>query len=224
MHNTTINNPSVLANLRSLLPPRPLRLPRALLVAERQADRLLRLRDVTEAPVPSSIVLDGPRLTVQADPRLARAAVSGCSYWDADHRRWVIALNPDEPHTRQRFTVLHEYAHIVRHQHPGLAGRLPRRIYGLEPEEYIADYFAGCTLMPKRLMQAAFYAGIQTPEELAELFDVSARAVEVRLAQLGLAPEATSQPRRPAPPRGTRRSRYFRHSNYAQSTLVEVVT
>jgi hypothetical protein len=40
--------------------------------------------------------------------------------------------------------------------------------------------------MPKRWVKAAYYDGIQHPRDLAELFDVSPRAMEVRLSQLGL--------------------------------------
>jgi hypothetical protein len=39
--------------------------------------------------------------------------------------------------------------HIIDHYHPGLGGYLPQTIYGLTPVEYVAEYFAGCVLMPK---------------------------------------------------------------------------
>lgn len=187
---TKTNSPadaaSVLASLRTLLPERSLSLDAALIVAERQAERLLRLRGVTAAPVPLGIVTGLPRITVNNDPDLPKHAASGCSHWDSHSRTWVISINPEEPATRQRFTVLHEYKHIIDHYHPGLGGRLPRVVYGLEPAEYLAEYFAGCVLMPRRWVKTAYYRGIQQPEELAGLFDVSTRAMEVRLAQLGL--------------------------------------
>ncbi|HLX50205.1 MAG TPA: ImmA/IrrE family metallo-endopeptidase [Streptosporangiaceae bacterium] len=184
--NTLTEKSSVLGTLRALLPPRRLLLSEALRLAELQANRLLHLQHVVGAPVPQEIVTSLPRVLIDYDPDLPRHAASGLSDWDAHRRAWVITLNPDEPATRQRFTVIHEYKHIVDHGHPGLGGRLPRSIYGLTPVEYIAEYFAGCVLMPKRWLRAAFYGGIQRPSELARLFDVSTRAMTVRLEQIGL--------------------------------------
>jgi hypothetical protein len=195
----TSGESSVLASLRALLPDRSLSLDAALLVAERQAERLLRLRGITSAPVPMAIVTGLPRISVDYDPDLPRHAASGCSHWDSRSRCWVIAVNPEEPTTRQRFTILHEYKHIIDHYHPGLGGRLPRTVYGLDPTEYVAEYFAGCVLMPKRWVKSAFYQGVQHLDEQAELFDVSPRAIEVRLSQLGLSePMSPPAPRRPA--------------------------
>jgi Zn-dependent peptidase ImmA (M78 family) len=38
--------------------------------------------------------------------------------------------------------------------------------------EQAADYFAGCVLMPRRSLKAAWGRGIQTPAALGNLFDV----------------------------------------------------
>jgi hypothetical protein len=176
---------SVLASLRAILPARRLCLTEALQLAGLQADRLLRLRHVTNVPVPVEVVTGLPRISVDYDPDLPRHAASGSSDWDSRRRAWVISVNPEEPRTRQRFTVLHEYKHIIDHYHPGLGGYLPATVYGLTPVEYVAEYFAGCVLMPKRWLKAAFYDGIQRPAELAELFDVSARAIECRQLRSG---------------------------------------
>ncbi len=184
--NTSGNSASVLTSLRALLPDRPVSIDTALLIADRQAERLLRLRGVTNAPVPAAIVAGLPRVTVEHDPELPRHAASGCSHWDNQRRCWVISVNPDEPATRQRFTILHEYKHIIDHYHPGLSGRLPMTVYGLPPVEYVAEYFAGCVLMPRRWVKTAYYHGVRRLEELADMFGVSTRAAEVRLAQLGL--------------------------------------
>jgi Zn-dependent peptidase ImmA (M78 family) len=139
-------------------------------------------------------------------------AASGSSCWDNQRKAWVISVNPDEPRTRQRFTLMHEYKHIVDHYHPGLGGRLPATVYGLDPVEYVAEYFAGCVLMPKRWIKAAYYDGIQGVADLAELFDVSVRAMEVRLSQLGIVARndvstGSSQPRFRMQPRRTRNQR-----------------
>ena len=171
---------SVLASLRALTPQRTVTFTEALRIDELQAARLRSLLDITEDSLPEEAIAGLPRI------RIVRRALptSGMSYWDG--QTWVIALNAREPETRQHFTLLHEYKHILDHGHA-------ERLYGTrcdsntsQQAEHAADYFAGCALMPKRLVKRAWGTGIQTPEALADLFDVSPRAAQVRLAQLGL--------------------------------------
>lgn len=177
---------TVLTRLRALLPDRPLGLQEAVSIVELQAARLLHFQGISDAPVPTAAVSELPRVTVVGDQELTRHAASGTSHWSRERHAWIISVNPNEPLTRQRFTVMHEYWHIIMHYHPGLYSPLPRSVFGLEPVEYLAEYFAGCVLMPKRWLKSAFYTGVQQTDELAALFDVSPRAVEVRLSQLGL--------------------------------------
>ena len=82
--------------------------------------------------------------------------VSGASNWDATRKNWVITLHATEPDTRHRITMLHEYKHIIDHGHAGLVAPLGRTYYGLTPVEYVAEYFAGCVLMSKRLVKRAW--------------------------------------------------------------------
>ena len=171
---------SVLALLRSVVPRRRLQYAEALRVAELQANRLLEVMGVGEWPVPSEVVTELPRLRVE----LRDLPASGLSFWDG--QAWVVYLNGAEASTRQRFTLLHEFKHIVDH---GRADRLYTgngRLNSDEQAEQVADFFAGCVLMPKRLIKRAWGEGRQRPRVLAAMFDVSPRAVEFRLAQLGL--------------------------------------
>lgn len=188
---------SLLASLRAVIPLRPLESAEALQVAELQAARLLELTDNTETPLDWTVVAGLPRLRVRQEP----LPTSGMSFWDG--RSWVIVLNAGEPLTRQRFTLLHEYKHIVDH---GATDRLYTgrgRRGADEQAEQAADYFAGCALMPKRLMKRLWGRGVQQPRWLARYFGVSERAIEVRLAQLGLvepgrrcSPPSTARPTR----------------------------
>jgi hypothetical protein len=216
MQQTTQHGASVLASLRALAPNRSISLDEALQLAERQANRLLELCGGASVPVPTSIVSSQPRITVERDPTLPSEAVSGCSDWDSRHRTWVISLNPIEPRRRQRFTVLHEYKHILDHGGPSI---LPTDYpYYRSPAEIVADYFAGCVLIPKRLLTAAYYDGIQHPADLGQLFDVSREAIRVRLAQIGLAePWLTKRPQPAAP---ARRARYSRTSALLMERVV----
>jgi Zn-dependent peptidase ImmA (M78 family) len=178
---------SVLASLRRLHPNRPLDLSDALWLAELQANRLLQLRGAAhDVPVATTIVSELPRITVEHDPDLPADAASGSSDWDYQRRSWVISLNPTEPRRRRRFTVLHEYKHILDHGSPGIQATASAAPFQRPPAEVVADYFAGCVLIPKRLLTAAYYDGIQRPADLAELFDVSEPAIRVRLTQVGL--------------------------------------
>jgi Zn-dependent peptidase ImmA (M78 family) len=113
------------------------------------------------------------------------AQASGASDWDFGNRLWVITINGGQQATRQRFTLFHEYKHILDHVRPGVIGGAEQRS-GRPTNEYIADYFAGCVLMPRTLIKRAWGSGIQRLGDLAALFDVSERAIEVRLSQVGL--------------------------------------
>jgi Zn-dependent peptidase ImmA (M78 family) len=207
MHNTHIKNPnerSVLASLRALLPSRRLHLSEALRIAELQANRLLELNNIRDIPVPIEIVTSLPRVQVVYEVDIP---ASGASDWDSYRKAWVITLNALEPETRQRISILHEFKHIVDHGSPGLEpGPVKRRYYGLDETEFLAEYFAGCVLMPKRILKLAWGDGIQRIADLAELFDVSERAMEVRLGQVGLLRD-TDLYRRERPPM---RQRYVR--------------
>src|SRR4051794_5055222 len=100
---------SVLASLRAMFPERPLRFSEALRIAELQATRLLELTGVEQPSVPNEVVTELPRVRVE----VRELPTSGVSFWDG--QTWVIALNRSEPITRQRFTLLHEFKHIVDH-------------------------------------------------------------------------------------------------------------
>jgi hypothetical protein len=198
----------MLASLRALGPNHAITLDEALQLAERQANRLLELCGGAVVPIPSRIVTDQPRITVEHDPALPTEAASGCSDWDSRRHTWVISLNPTEPRRRQRFTVFHEYKHII--DHPSLGIPSSRYVRQRPAAEIVADYFAGCVLIPKRMLAAAFYDGIQRPADLAQLFDVSPEAIRVRLTQVGLAEPLLGTRGGSANP--ARRARYFRAS------------
>jgi Resolvase, N terminal domain len=65
-------------------------------IAELQANRLLELSDINEAPVPSQLVTALPGITIDYDLDMP---FSGTSDWDAARRTWVITLHATEPDT-----------------------------------------------------------------------------------------------------------------------------
>ncbi len=174
------NESSILASLRAVTPRRPLSFSEALRIAELQANRLLEISGIADSPTPSEIVSQLPRVHVE----YRDLPTSGLTFWNGE--AWVICLDRSEAATRQRFTLLHEYKHIVDH------GRTHQLYTGDslhtadQQAERAADYFAGCALMPKRLMKRAWGERLQRPAALALAFEVSSAAVQVRLDQLGL--------------------------------------
>jgi Zn-dependent peptidase ImmA (M78 family) len=189
---------SMLASLRGLAPQRRLRFSEAIKVAELQASLFLGLHGIEQGPVPGEIVTSRGRIAVEYDFDMPDQA-SGASDWDFTRGCWVITINGSQQVTRQRFTLFHEYKHILDHGQPRLISADQQR-YGRPASEYIADYFAGCVLMPRTLLKRAWANGVQRLANLAALFDVSERAIEVRLSQLGLtrqmarcAPRPTTQ-------------------------------
>jgi Zn-dependent peptidase ImmA (M78 family) len=181
-----------------LSPARPLRFAEALRIAELQATRLLALTGVETMPVPSEVVSELPRVRVA----WRELPTSGLSYWNG--QVWVIALNRSEPSTRQRFTLFHEYKHIIDH------GRADELYRSEEQAEQAADYFAGCVLMSRLQLKRAWTQGLQRPSVLARHFRVSERAVNVRLAQVGLSEPVDRCHVMSSPRLRPRRGRYHR--------------
>jgi hypothetical protein len=167
----------VLAILRALMPRRLLTTREAELVAELQANRLLELAGLPQAPIPHELITELPRIAVRLDPDLP---VSGSAQWVSG--RWLLSINGSEPWTRQRFSLAHELKHVLDHPYVDA-------IYvGEQQAEYLADYFAACLLMPRRYVKRVWGDGMQTLSELSAHFGISERAMALRLQHLGLRP------------------------------------
>ena len=197
----------VLAILRSLMPRRLLTTREAQVVAELQANRLLELAGLPQAPVPNELITELPRIAVRLDPDLP---VSGCAQWVSG--RWLISLNASEPWTRQRFSLAHELKHVI--DHPGV-----NIVYaGDQQAEYLADYFAACLLMPRRYVRAVWYDGMQSLAALSEHFGVSERAMAVRLQYLGLREPTARHATTPGPPAQRQRRRRYERASHPFAT------
>jgi hypothetical protein len=172
---------SVIGDLRSLVPARPLTYEETLRVADRQAAHLLQLGGISQPPVPDALVAGLPRIQVD---RLSNIPVSGSTHWTKG--RWLIVLNGTERITRQRYSLMHEFKHVL--DNP-FVGFLYPPIPGLrshERAELACDYFAACVLMPRKWVKRAWGNRIQDPSVLARRFRVSRTAMQVRLHQTGL--------------------------------------
>ncbi len=95
---------------------------------------------------------------------------------------FAIFVNKDHPITRKRFTIAHEIAHYVLHERHIGDGIFDDAMYrsGLpESKEYQANQLAADILMPWHMLRPLI--GTRTPEQLAELFNVSREAMNIRL-------------------------------------------
>lgn len=178
-------NPPILTKLRDMVPLRPLRYSEAIRLAELQAHTFLKLVNVNEPSVPERIISELPKVQVT---RLSPFPTSGASHWASG--RWLIAINGSEPAGRQRFSLAHEFKHIIDHRFVKFTySRFPEQEHH-EMVERICDYFAGCLLMPRPWVKRLYCSGVQHLPELAETFGVSQAAMSVRLNQIGLTPPA----------------------------------
>lgn len=193
---TTAPTTSILRSLRSLIPARECSFEEALRIADAQATRFvaaIRALDPSAEGIQIHHLADLPRVRIAYEP----LPVSGMSHWSG--REWVITICESDSPARQRFTVLHEYAHIVSH---GATERLftgSTRMSAEEQAERAADYFAARALMPRPALKRAWTSGLQRVTALADHFGVSIAAMEVRLDQTGIAREYDPEPmpRRP---------------------------
>jgi Zn-dependent peptidase ImmA (M78 family) len=186
---------SIISQLRSLMPTRPLEEHEARGVAERQAIKLLELLGQHEPSVNVSLITELPHVQVKVEPNLKAAGISGIAQWSRG--RWLIVVNRDDSPTRRRFTLSHEFKHVLDHLYIkeiyselGSTNEEQHRI-----TEQICDYFAACFLMPRNWLKRAWADGVQDQAALAAMFDVSEAAMAVRLRQIGLTEPKTRHAR-----------------------------
>lgn len=194
--NRTNARSSVLTRLRAMSPRRGLATAEALRLAELQATELLQLSRIITGPVPLQILSDLPRVQLEVETDLPS---SGMSYWDGEH--WRLVAKADEHPHRQRFSLVHEYKHVI--DHPSRDLLYPDH----RTRELAADHFAACVLMPRLLITRAWCSGEQDVDRLADQFDVSPAAMERRLLDLGHL--EAPRPRRYICARGLRSGRSF---------------
>lgn len=110
--------------------------------------------------------------------------------------RYDIRVSVASPKSRQRFSVAHEFAHIILHKIEPLTRSIEQRtlfhVQGHRIEEAICNMLAAALLMPRRQVLAILdreslsVAGIR---RIAEAFDVSLSAAARRVSELGRTPD-----------------------------------
>jgi hypothetical protein len=178
---TLVADVDVIASLRRLLPGRALTWAEAHSVAERQAVRLLKLLSITEPPVPQFVISSLPGIVVEWREDWP---TSGMAVRCRTH--WRIVLKANEPRQRQRFSLAHEFKHVlddpvIERTHAHLK---PHR--RAERAERLCNYFAACVLMPRSWIKRDWYDGLRDIADLARRYYVSEEAMTTRLSELGL--------------------------------------
>jgi Zn-dependent peptidase ImmA (M78 family) len=173
---------TIIQQLRDVVPLRALTMIEAMQVAELQATRFRVLSGSTHPAIPETAIAGLPRVQVE---RMTPAPAAGASQWSRG--RWLILINGGEPIGRQRFSLMHEFKHVL--DSPFIQLLYPA-IDGLsqhERGEQICEYFAACLLMPRALVKQLYCdEGVQEIGRLARRFEVSWQAMKIRLLQLGL--------------------------------------
>ncbi len=186
---TLVADVDAIALLRALLPSRAMTWSEAHSIAERQAALLLDLLSIAEPPVPQFAISSLPGIVVdwREDWPTSGMAVRG-------RRHWRIVLNKTETRQRQRFSLAHEFKHVlddpvIERTHAHLK---PHR--QAQRAERLCNYFAACLLMPRPWIKHDFCGGLQRTRALARRYYVSEQAMMTRLRELGLTDAMTHRP------------------------------
>ena len=171
---------SVIQELRDMVPLRALSDVEAMSVAERQANRMHKRFKVDRPPFPESAITQLPKIEVtQMNP----SPVSGAAHWARG--RWLIVLNGAESVGRQRYSLAHEFKHVLDSPFMKIIYPHSRGTFTARRIERDCDYFAACLLMPRAwLLGYSSSDGLSVLRQLARRFGVSQTAMYVRLKQL----------------------------------------
>jgi len=151
---------------------------------EQLATDFLRLRRISEPPVPTKIIynVDDRRSTVINNIRL-KACGGGLFLFDNE---WVVFINRNQSERAQRLTAFHEAFHILAYLGCGATAKFRGR--GQEPGRYkeiLADAFARHVLLPAEWVRK-IWPKVNDLREMAKLFGAPLGAVWFRLRYLGL--------------------------------------
>ena len=102
---------------------------------------------------------------------------------DAFTVKGVIFYDDSTPRSRQRFSIAHEIGHIVLHESDGVTVHNREMSPSDDPKEREANIFASRLLAPMCVLHSL---GVDSPEEIAELCDISITAARIRYERLRL--------------------------------------
>jgi IrrE N-terminal-like domain len=148
-----------------------------------RAARLLQSAGVTHEPISLRDVVSALNLEVvqtAGEPFVCEAALQPVGDGHA------IVLHGASSEHRRRFTIAHEIGHFVLHPQRRAPERGGPVNAAWQAQEREADQFAAELLMPEPLVREAVVVHGADVGRLADRFDVSRKAMQVRLRSLGL--------------------------------------
>jgi Zn-dependent peptidase ImmA (M78 family) len=178
---TAVEGSDLIGRLRTLAPVRRMSWSEAHSVAERQAGLLLQLFSIDEPPVPQFVIASLPGIVVDWKTDWP---TSGMALRTRSH--WRIVICASEPRWRQRFSLAHEFKHVLDDH---IADRMFSHLAADQRQdraERLCNYFAACVLMPRPWIKHDWCDGLQSVAQLARRYYVSIEAMTTRLSELGL--------------------------------------
>lgn len=133
----------------------------------------------------------GGRVDVE-DTLLLDSEQTGSLFVDGPSSFRIIVPSHTSPE-RDRFTVAHEFGHFVLHylwqrqKNPDYPEKVIAYRRGSERIEWEANWFAAAFLMPSKSFRETFSEFEGDIWSVAEVFQVSTKAAEIRAKDLGLA-------------------------------------
>lgn len=160
--------------------------------AAKDAERLLRRvwqRGADSVPLPVDPVRIARRLGIDVYEADLPHKVSAALVKESGQDPAIVLSKQDSPN-RKRFSCAHELGHFVTHadapdEYEYIDYRDPLSGTGRNPDEVYANHFAASLLMPAEEVRARHSKGLSAIE-LSWEFDVSAEAMQYRLANLRL--------------------------------------
>lgn len=165
-------------------------------IVKETAARVLTQFNVTSAPVDVESIAKGlGAVVVNQEEEKTGEPISG--FFMKHGKQLVIGINSSESSVRQRFTLGHELGHMLLHDRDyvldsDVVYRNRSKISdGTDRDEVEANLFAAELLMPEFLLEkelAKYPAAVNEDQigDIAKKFKVSAPAMTIRLAHLGM--------------------------------------
>lgn len=182
----------LLMQLRKLAPKRTLSYAEAKTVAKLQALRMRSLLSLTSPRADLDWMWKLTNVTVKGLPMHEMREITGRDASGFTKRLgngdYLIAVNRNMSYTHRRFTVAHEFKHLI--DYPYRSTFYSRLGFGNKELhdrqiERLCDHFAAHFLVPDNLLKRAWTTGFQELSALAGMFAVSEEAMHIRLQTEG---------------------------------------
>jgi len=151
-------------------------------LVERLTQKYLKMGNVHSPSVPTVLVgLVDPLRTVEI--RMVPLTTYHAGVWRMKGS-WIVQLNENDPPAVRRFSLFHEAFHILAHCKTTPKFRKRGAMQGTF-NELLANYFAGCLLMPREWVKEK-WAQVHDIDQMSEIFDVPKSLMWIRLREFGL--------------------------------------